>query len=103
MASSNDPSSQIPDVRASLGPLLIASTISWAFWGLLTMQVIRYYLSYVPLHSRICRVCKYKIWDKSLSSAQVQERHHDHKDLGELSAVIFSASIDACVGRHRLV
>ncbi|KAI4518806.1 hypothetical protein K525DRAFT_259172 [Schizophyllum commune Loenen D] len=44
MASSNDP--QIPDVRASLGPLLIASTISWAFWGLLTMQVIRYYLSY---------------------------------------------------------
>ncbi|KAL1715536.1 hypothetical protein EV715DRAFT_294095 [Schizophyllum commune] len=46
MASSNDPSSQIPDVRASLGPLLIASTISWAFWGLLTMQVIRYYLSY---------------------------------------------------------
>ncbi|KAL1667964.1 hypothetical protein GGF50DRAFT_97382 [Schizophyllum commune] len=46
MASSNDPSSQVPDVRASLGPLLIASTISWAFWGLLTMQVIRYYLSY---------------------------------------------------------
>ena len=97
------PASPIPDVTAILGPILIGSAISWVFWGLLTMQVIRYFLSYVPLHSRICRVCKYKIWDKSLSSAQVQERHKDHEDLGELSAVIFSASIDAYVGRHRLV
>ncbi|KAI5885040.1 uncharacterized protein SCHCODRAFT_01163940 [Schizophyllum commune H4-8] len=40
------PASPIPDVTAILGPILIGSAISWVFWGLLTMQVIQYYVSY---------------------------------------------------------
>ncbi|KAL1733008.1 hypothetical protein EV714DRAFT_282276 [Schizophyllum commune] len=41
------PTSPIPDVTAILGPILIGSAISWVFWGLLTMQAIQYYVSWV--------------------------------------------------------
>ncbi|KAI5885039.1 uncharacterized protein SCHCODRAFT_01109319 [Schizophyllum commune H4-8] len=46
MATSAPSTPSIPDVRTSLGPILISSVLSWILWGMLTMQVIRYYLSY---------------------------------------------------------
>ncbi|KAL1709297.1 hypothetical protein EV121DRAFT_194952 [Schizophyllum commune] len=47
MATSTPSAPALPDVRTSLGPILISSILAWILWGMLTMQVIRYYyLSY---------------------------------------------------------
>ncbi|KAL1752170.1 hypothetical protein FB107DRAFT_277977 [Schizophyllum commune] len=46
MAASTPSTPALPDVRTSLGPILISSVLAWILWGMLTMQVIRYYLSY---------------------------------------------------------
>ncbi|KAL1709290.1 hypothetical protein EV121DRAFT_267297 [Schizophyllum commune] len=51
MATSASPALAIPDVRTSLGPILISSVLAWVLWGTLTMQVIRYYLSYKRDHT----------------------------------------------------
>ncbi|KAI5885018.1 uncharacterized protein SCHCODRAFT_02129141 [Schizophyllum commune H4-8] len=51
MATAAPPAVAISDVRTSLGPILIASVLAWVLWGMLTMQVIRYYLSYKRDHT----------------------------------------------------
>ncbi|KAL1741441.1 hypothetical protein HDZ31DRAFT_84821 [Schizophyllum fasciatum] len=38
------------DVRETLGPMLVSSVVAWVLWGMLTMQVIRYYLAYQRDH-----------------------------------------------------
>ena len=60
MATSTPSTPAFTDVRTSLGPILISSVLAWILWGMLTMQVIRYYLSYA--HYRSLSRCHLSHW-----------------------------------------
>ncbi|KAL1667966.1 hypothetical protein GGF50DRAFT_111769 [Schizophyllum commune] len=70
MATSTPSAPALPDVRTSLGPILISSILAWILWGMLTMQVIRYYLSY-QRDSSVMKGMVASVWFLDLAHAIV--------------------------------
>ncbi|KAL1733009.1 hypothetical protein EV714DRAFT_270331 [Schizophyllum commune] len=70
MATSAPSTPALPDVRTSLGPILISYILSWILWGMLTMQVIRYYLSY-QRDSSVMKGMVASVWFLDLAHAVV--------------------------------